>query len=211
MSFSLGGELLRGSAFINDELEIFKFNIKTHIKAGSLENAEPMGSICPTYCIDDDCIHYLQRTINIAAFCKDFNERTKDMKEGIPIPCRVSVNPDRSYELVMHKPPATFYLKQAAGIQRGAMSPGQEVCGKITLKHLYEIAKLKSEDPPLECMSLEDICKMMVGVAHSCGIEVVKELDPVEYGQFLEERKIIVEDQLKELQEKKEARILRTA
>jgi large subunit ribosomal protein L11 len=87
---------------------------------------------------------------------------------------------------------------------------GTEVAGKITLKHIYEIAKIKSEDPPLECVSLEIICKMMIGTARSCGIEIVKHLDPVEYGQFLEERKIIIERQKKELEEKKEARMLRT-
>jgi large subunit ribosomal protein L11 len=87
---------------------------------------------------------------------------------------------------------------------------GTEVAGKITLKHIYEIAKIKSEDPPLECMPLETICKMMISTARSCGIEVVKHLDPVEYGQFLEERKIIIERQKRELEEKKEARMLRT-
>jgi large subunit ribosomal protein L11 len=55
---------------------------------------------------------------------KDFNERTREMKEGVPLPCRVQVNFDRTYELVIHQPPATFLLKQAAGIQRGAMHSG---------------------------------------------------------------------------------------
>lgn len=79
------------------------------------------------------------------------------MKEGIPLPCRVSVNSDRSYELVIHAPPATFFLKQAAGIQKGAMSPGREVSGKITLKHLYEIAQIKIMDPPNALLTMEVI------------------------------------------------------
>lgn len=76
------------------------------------------------------------------------------MKEGIPLPCRVYVNSDRSYELIIHAPPATFLLKQAAGIQKAAMF-GNEIAGKITLKHLYEIAKIKIEDPPNALLTLE--------------------------------------------------------
>lgn len=133
------------------------------------------------------------------------------MKEGVPLPCRVSVNPDRSYELTIHQPPATFFIKQAAGIQRAAMEPGKEVSGKITLKHIYEIAKIKGTDPPLQCKSDFELCNMLIGVARSCGVEVVREIDPVEYKDFLAERKDIEERQRKELQEKKEAKMLRTS
>lgn len=66
-----------------------------------------------------------QRNINIAAFCKDFNEKTANIKQGIPLPTRVKVNSDRSYHLVIHQPPASYFLKQAAGISKGAMEPGK--------------------------------------------------------------------------------------
>ena len=68
---------------------------------------------------------FFKRNINIAAFVKDFNNKTAHMKEGTPIPCRIKVNPDRTYDLIMHHPPATYFLKQAAGIQRGAMNSGK--------------------------------------------------------------------------------------
>uniref|UniRef100_A0A023F875 Large ribosomal subunit protein uL11m n=1 Tax=Triatoma infestans TaxID=30076 RepID=A0A023F875_TRIIF len=172
--------------------------IKTFIPAGMAAAGPPLGPMLG------------QHGLNIAAFCKDFNEKTKSLIEGVPLPTRIYVNPDRSYSMVIHKPPTTFLLKQAAGIQRAAMQPGKEVCGKITLKHLYEIAKIKSEDPPMECLTLEEICKKFIGIAHSCGIEVVESLDPKEYQDFLEQRKEIVAQQRKELQEKREAKMLRT-
>jgi len=55
---------------------------------------------------------------------KDFNEKTKDYKEGVPLPTRITVNADRTYELQINKPPVSFYVKQAAGITRGAMNQG---------------------------------------------------------------------------------------
>ncbi|CAG4986609.1 unnamed protein product [Colias eurytheme] len=173
--------------------------LRTNIPAGMASAGPPLGPMLG------------QRNINIAAFCKDFNEKTANIKQGIPLPVRVKVNPDRSYQLIIHQPPSSYFLKQAAGVNRGAMEPVKEMCGKITIKHIYEIAKIKSQDPPLEWRPLQEICNMLLSQARTCGIEVVRSLDPKEYGEFLNERKAIVEEQKKMLQEKREAKMLRTA
>lgn len=73
-----------------------------------------------------DLLYYFQRNINVANFCKDFNEKTAHIKEGIPLPCRVKVKADGSYDLIIHHPPSTFFLKQAAGITKGKISPGNK-------------------------------------------------------------------------------------
>ena len=54
------------------------------------------------------------------------------------------------------------------------------------------------------------MCQMLIGVARTCGVQIVRDLDPNEYSVFLEERKLVVEEQRKELQEKREAKMLRT-
>lgn len=108
-------------------------SLRTNIPAGMAAAGPPLGPML------GQVISYLanflfitificfQRGLNIAAFCKDFNEKTSEIKEGIPLPCRVYVNPDRSYEMIINKPPSVYFLKQAAGIDRAAMNPGMSI------------------------------------------------------------------------------------
>lgn len=81
----------------------------------------------------------------------------------------------------------------------------------MSLKHIYEIAKIKGQDPCFDTVPMSEICKLLIRSAHSLGIEVVKHLDPVEYGQFLEERRKVVAQQEADLLEAKQAKLMRVA
>ncbi len=107
-------------------------------------------------------------------------------------------------------PPLTYFVRQASGCERGAMNPRTETAGYMTVKHVYEIAKVKSKDPIYDCVPLKNICEIIIEAAKTCGIKVVYKLDEQQYQQFLEERKHIVEQQLKELEDKRQAKMLRT-
>ncbi|XP_029470250.1 39S ribosomal protein L11, mitochondrial-like [Rhinatrema bivittatum] len=132
----------------------------------------------------------MQRGIPISQFCKDFNEKTKEIKEGIPLPVKIFINPDRSYNLQINKPTVSYFLKSAAGIEKGASQTGHEVAGMVTLKQVYEIALVKSQDESfvLRDTPLENVVKSIIGSARSLGIKVVKDLSAEEYGRFLQER-----------------------
>ncbi|KAF9057755.1 ribosomal protein L11, RNA binding domain-containing protein [Panaeolus papilionaceus] len=106
-------------------------------------------------------------------FCKEFNARTAHIEPGVPIPTLITVQPDRTFTFITKSPPASYFLKQAAGIEKGAARPGHETTGTISLKHVYEIAKIKSGDEHMKTLPLESITRMIIGSARSLGVQVV--------------------------------------
>ncbi|KAI9836366.1 MAG: hypothetical protein M1819_001395 [Sarea resinae] len=112
-------------------------------------------------------------------FCKEFNARTAHMIAGTPIPARVTVRPDRSFHFELRTPTTSHLLLNAAGVKevkgktRGAMKPGSESVGEISLKHVYEIAKIKHSETRLSGLSLEGVCKSVIAQAQSIGVAVV--------------------------------------
>ncbi|KAL4572621.1 hypothetical protein LXL04_019401 [Taraxacum kok-saghyz] len=139
--------------------------IRLTIPAGAARPGPPVGPAIGQY------------KLNLMAFCKDFNSRTQKFKPDTPIAATVIVFKDHTFELTIRSPSVTWYLKQAAGITSGSRMPGHVVASSLTLKHIYEIAKVKQSDPYCQYMSLEAISKSIIGTANSMGIKVVKELD----------------------------------
>lgn len=106
-------------------------------------------------------------------FCKEFNARTAHIEPGTPTPTLITVEPDRTFHFVTKTPPTTYFVKKAAGIEKGPAKPGHEILGTISLKHVYEIAKIKATDEHLKHLKLEAIASTIVGTAKTCGVQVV--------------------------------------
>jgi large subunit ribosomal protein L11 len=117
-----------------------------------------------------------QRGVNIMEFCKSFNAKTKEMEQGTPIPVKITVFSDRSFTFEMKTPPATFFLKKAAGLKAtgkpgaGSKDPGRTVAGQVTMAQIRDIAKLKLKD--LNTDDVEAATKTIAGSARSMGLEV---------------------------------------
>jgi large subunit ribosomal protein L11 len=90
------------------------------------------------------------------------------------------------------------------------MNAKEEIAGYITVKHVYEIAKIKSNDIIYDCVDMKDIFSDVLKSARSMGIKVVHRMDAKEYQEFLEKRKETVKQQLLQLEEIRQARMLRT-
>ena len=104
-------------------------------------------------------------------FCKAFNEKTKDLEKGAPIPVVITAYKDRTFEFITKLPPVSYYLKKAAKIKKGNSTPGRTLVGKVTLEDIKKIALEKMVD--LNAINLEGAINMVKGSAVSMGMEVV--------------------------------------
>jgi large subunit ribosomal protein L11 len=134
--------------------------IKLQVPAGQANPSPPIGPALG------------QAGLNIMEFCKTFNAKTQGLEPGMPIPVVITAFQDRSFTFVTKTPPASFFLKKAAGLAAGAATPGQQNVGRVTRKQVREIAEKKLVD--LNTTDVEAACRMIEGSARSMGIEVVE-------------------------------------
>ncbi len=125
--------------------------IKLQVPAGQANPSPPIGPALG------------QRGVNIPEFCKAFNAATQKLEPGSPIPTLITVYADRSFTFEMKTPPASFLLKKAAKINKGAQTPGREIAGSVTQAQLREIAEVKMQD--LNTETVEQAMKIVAGSA----------------------------------------------
>ena len=112
-----------------------------------------------------------QHGVNIAAFIKEFNARTKDM-EGYKIPVVITVYADRSFTFITKTPPTPLLVLKAIGLESGSGVPNKNKVGKVTKAQLLKIVEMKKAD--LNTDDPEQAVKMIAGTARNMGIEVVE-------------------------------------
>lgn len=131
--------------------------VKLQIPAGKATPAPPVGSALGPH------------GINIMAFTKEFNDKTKN-DAGMIIPIVMTIYADRSFTFITKTPPAAVLIKKACSIEKGAGEPNKNKVSKITKAQLEEIAKYKM--PDLNASGLESAISMIAGTARSMGVEV---------------------------------------
>ena len=133
--------------------------VKLQVPAGQASPSPPIGPALG------------QAGLNIMDFCKDFNAKTESLDKGMPCPVVITVYQDKSFEFIIKKPPASFYIKREANLKKGSGTTGiAEPVGKLSKQQLNKIAKEKMAD--LNANSIEAAASIIAGTAKSMGVEI---------------------------------------
>ncbi len=134
--------------------------IKLQVPAGKANPSPPIGPALG------------QRGLNIMEFCKAFNAQTQGMEPGMPIPVVITAYADRTFTFVTKTPPVSYFLKKAAGVQKGTQTAGRATVGSVTMDQIREIAQQKMKD--LNANDIEAAASMIAGSARSMGLQVTE-------------------------------------
>ena len=132
--------------------------VKLQIPARKATPAPPVGTVLGPH------------GINLPAFTKEFNDRTKNEEEGLKIPVEVTIYKDHSFSFITKSPPAAVLIKKALGLEKASGEPNKTKVGRITRNQLEQIAKQKEAD--LNAADLDSAVKIIAGTARSMGIEI---------------------------------------
>ncbi len=132
--------------------------IRLQLPAGAANPAPPVGPALGA------------QGVNIMAFCKEFNAKTKD-QNGMILPVVITVYSDKSFTFILKSPPASVLLKKAANVASGSGKPNSDKVGKVTKKQLLEIYNIKKAD--MNANNAEAGVRSIAGTAKNMGIEVV--------------------------------------
>ena len=133
--------------------------VKLQVPAGSASPSPPIGPALG------------QAGLNIMDFCKAFNAQTEKLEKGMPCPVVITVYQDKSFEFIIKKPPASFYIKKEVNLKKGSGQTGiAHPVASITKEQLLKIAQEKMSD--LNTSDPEAASKIIAGTARSMGVEV---------------------------------------
>lgn len=134
--------------------------IKLEVAAGAAKPSPPVGPALG------------QHGLNIMQFCKGFNAATQHLDPGSPTPVLITVYQDRTFTFEIKTPPASYLLRKAAGLTKGAVTPGKGASvGNVNWEQVAEVAKVKM--PDLNAVDLEAAKRIIAGSARSMGLEIV--------------------------------------
>lgn len=134
-----------------------KKTLKLIIEGGKATPAPPLGPSLAQY------------GINIAEFCNQFNQATKEL-QGVQVPVEVTIYEDRTFTFVLKKPPISYLIKKEIGVEKGARESGREVIGTLTKDQVRKIAEKKISD--LNTKDIDKAMKIVEGVARSMGVKI---------------------------------------